>query len=176
MDFKNKNEISFVLGTKAQLIKCKFILKYFADKNYKIIIIDTGQHIEITQRELHFLKNNYVYINVSKNRKNVSSIPGMIFWFFKIIFKKNKIAELENSNLLLVHGDTISTLIGLIIGKKNKKKVVHIEAGYSSGTWLKPFPEEIVRAIVTKFSDIICIDNVNNKKNIERIIKSKFLI
>ena len=171
-----KNEILYVLGTKAQFIKSKFILENLIKNNFKIYILDTGQHKEITSSELNYFKDNFEYISISKNKKNISSIFTMFTWFNKIIFSKNKINKLKNVKYCLIHGDTISTLIGLIIGKKNNLKVVHIESGHRSYNWFKPFPEEIIRSIVTRFSDILSVDSKEGESNVSKYQTKKKII
>ena len=52
----NSNEILYVLGTKAQFIKSKFILENLIKNNFKVFILDTGQHKEITNSELNYFK------------------------------------------------------------------------------------------------------------------------
>jgi UDP-N-acetylglucosamine 2-epimerase (non-hydrolysing) len=54
----------------------------------------------------------------------------------------------------VVQGDTISTLIGGFAAKLTKKKLLHIEAGYRSGRFFSPFPEELTRRIVSKLADV----------------------
>ena len=49
---QNNKQIAYILGTKAQFIKSKFILKYLIDEGYEMIVLDTGQHRLITKREL----------------------------------------------------------------------------------------------------------------------------
>ena len=75
-----------MLGTKAQFIKCRYVLENFIEKGYKILILDTGQHKEITSHELNVLHGSYKVVSLSKNTQNVSSIFYMIIWFIKIIF------------------------------------------------------------------------------------------
>ena len=65
----NSNEILYVLGTKAQFIKSKFILENLIKNDYKVFILDTGQHKEITSSELNYFKNNFEYISISNNKK-----------------------------------------------------------------------------------------------------------
>ena len=50
----SNTELIYVLGTKAQFIKSKYILKNLIENNCKIYILDTGQHKEITSKELDF--------------------------------------------------------------------------------------------------------------------------
>ncbi len=172
---QKNNQICYVLGTKAQFIKSKFILKYLIDEGYELTILDTGQHRLITKKELELFDNKFSYLNLVKNEKNISSISLMIVWFLKLIIFKNVSLKNKNIKFCLVHGDTVSTLIGLIIAKRNKLKTVHIEAGYKSHNWFKPFPEEIIRGIVSRYSDIVSVDNeecyanIKNKKNKEFI-------
>lgn len=165
-----------MLGTKAQFIKCRYVLENFIEKGYKILILDTGQHKEITSHELNVLHGSYKVVSLSKNTQNVSSIFYMIIWFIKIIFSIKKIKELEEAYYCLVHGDTVSTLLGMIVGKKNNLKIVHIESGFTSGNLLKPFPEELMRNIVTRFSDVLCIDTQINEKNILKYENKKEII
>jgi len=176
MKNSSSKEIAFVLGTKAQFIKCRYVLENFIEKGYSILILDTGQHKEITKKELDVLNGNYRLINLSKNSKNISSIPFMIIWFIKIIFSIKKIKELNKTFYCLVHGDTVSTLLGMIVGKKNNLKIVHIESGFTSGKILKPFPEELMRNIVTRYSDVLCIDTSINEKNIMKYENKKQII
>lgn len=67
----------------------------------------------------------------------------------KIISMLRKHKDIE---YVIVHGDTISTLIGCAAARLTGKKVCHVEAGLRSGNLQEPFPEEIVRRIVDFFS------------------------
>ena len=46
-------------------------------------------------------------------------------YIFKIIFKK----KIFTNNLAVVHGDTLSTLLGAFLIRRNKGKLVLLEAG-----------------------------------------------
>lgn len=167
--------VVYVLGTKAQFIKCKYILQYLHDADIKLIIADTGQHKEITRNELKNVSFQYEYVQLSKNNKNISSIVSMFFWFFKMVFAKRS-NEFNDAQYCLIHGDTLSTLTGLIIGKVNKLKIVHLESGYKSHNLLRPFPEEIIRNIVSKFSDILVVDGPEQFDNVKHFNHKKEII
>lgn len=168
--------VVFVLGTKAQFIKCKFILQYLHEAGFSLTIVDTGQHKEITSNELKNVSFPYKYISLSKNNNNISNIVSMFLWFLKILFTRSSRYIVE-AKYCLIHGDTISTLAGLVLGKINNLKIVHLESGYKSHNLLRPFPEEIVRNIVTRYSDVLVVDgpeqfdNVKNMKGKKDIIK-----
>src|SRR6185503_1487752 len=47
--------------------------------------------------------------------------------------------------LILVHGDTMSTLLGALAGRFAGVPVAHVESGLRSFRVLHPFPEELTR-------------------------------
>jgi UDP-N-acetylglucosamine 2-epimerase (non-hydrolysing) len=167
--------VVYVLGTKAQFIKCKYILQYLYDSGIKLIIADTGQHKEITKNELKNVSFQYKYVQLSKNNKNISSIASMFFWFFKMVFTKRS-NKFNDTQYCLIHGDTLSTLTGLIFGKVNKLKIVHLESGYKSHNLLRPFPEEIIRNIVSRFSDVLVVDGPEQFENVKHFNHKKEII
>lgn len=69
-------------------------------------------------------------------------------WIRRNIFFNKK-------GMCLIHGDTISTLLGLYLAKRSGLKTAHIEAGLRSFCWYEPFPEEVLRVIAMRFSDIL---------------------
>jgi UDP-N-acetylglucosamine 2-epimerase len=61
----------------------------------------------------------------------------------------------DSDGVCLIHGDTLSTILGLYLAKRAGLKVAHVEAGLRSFCWSEPFPEEILRVIAMRFSDIL---------------------
>jgi UDP-N-acetylglucosamine 2-epimerase (non-hydrolysing) len=62
--------------------------------------------------------------------------------------------SLPGGSLVVVHGDTVTTVLGSLIGKRLGVPVAHVEAGLRSGDWRNPFPEELDRRIVGRIADI----------------------
>jgi UDP-N-acetylglucosamine 2-epimerase (non-hydrolysing) len=52
--------------------------------------------------------------------------------------------------LVLVHGDTFTTVLGALLGRSLGADVGHVEAGYRSGSLRSPFPEEANRRAVAR--------------------------
>lgn len=183
--------IYFFIGTKAQAIKCLPVIQEFEKQNkHRLFLIDSGQHVEIVDYILKNLSNSIEKINVFKNKKNITTINQTFFWFgafiWNYLIKRSKQLSSIHPGLCIIHGDTLSTLLGLLWSKKYKMVTVHLESGLSSKKLLKPFPEEIVRRIVSKYSDIlICFDesahnnllqNYNSSnKTIKRISENTIL-
>jgi len=61
---------------------------------------------------------------------------------------------LPSDSVVIVHGDTMTTVLGTFIGRRLKVPVAHVEAGLRSGNWRHPFPEELDRRIVGRFATI----------------------
>jgi UDP-N-acetylglucosamine 2-epimerase (non-hydrolysing) len=56
--------------------------------------------------------------------------------------------------LVLVHGDTFTTVLGAAMGRALGADVAHVEAGLRSGSWRNPFPEELDRRITSRLATV----------------------
>ena len=128
----NSKKVIYVLGTKAQFIKSKHILLKLYEKNINILILDTGQHKELTTKELKNSGLVYDYISLTDNTENISKVLNMVIWFFKLTLSSRFKEDFQKISYSIIHGDTVRTLIGLIISIRNKilkRSGVLIEAG-----------------------------------------------
>ena len=55
---------------------------------------------------------------------------------------------------ILVHGDTMTTVLGALLGRTLRVPVAHVEAGLRSHDWRHPFPEELDRRFVGRLAHI----------------------
>jgi len=60
--------------------------------------------------------------------------------------------KMGTKSIAVVHGDTLTTVIGCYMGLALGIKVAHVEAGLRTHNWRTPFPEEIDRRIAAKFA------------------------
>ncbi len=148
--------IHIVLGTKAQLIKMAPIMRVLKSKNIPYNFIFTGQHnegMDELQDNLGIKKPDTILYK----GKDITSPLKMFIWsviiITKSIFIKDRIFKKDKKGIVLVHGDTVTTLLGALMGKFAGLKVGHVEAGLRSFDFFHPFPEEIVRVLTTPFSD-----------------------
>ncbi|MCJ7792563.1 MAG: UDP-N-acetylglucosamine 2-epimerase [Candidatus Marinimicrobia bacterium] len=144
-----------VIGTKAQLIKMAPIMAELQKRKIDYDFIFTGQHKETIEELIggfQLKKPDYILYK----GKDITKIHQMIFWFIKCIvhtLKNKKKIFGKNGNVVLIHGDAISALLGATIAKISGLKVAYIEAGLRSFDTFNPFPEEITRRLVSFLSD-----------------------
>ena len=151
--------IHIIIGTKAQLIKMAPIMLRLQGKNIPYNFIFTGQHQETIDdlRENFSIKPPDVTLHYGED---ITSVPSMLLWLIKISFKslffRNSIfqGDHKNNGIVLVHGDTFSTLLGAIMGRIAGLKVAHVESGLRSFDLWNPFPEELTRIITSWLSNI----------------------
>ena len=147
------------IGTRAQLIKMAPVIVEIERKGMPLCLVMTGQHKE-TMAELMMdfgIKSERRYIYEGPE---ITGIVQMAFWFVSCVWKvlKNHRHFLPRSmnekSVILVHGDTFSTLLGAVVGKLKGVDVAHVEAGLRSNNIFHPFPEELTRLLVFRLANI----------------------
>ncbi|MCB1582677.1 MAG: UDP-N-acetylglucosamine 2-epimerase (non-hydrolyzing) [Xanthomonadales bacterium] len=150
--------ITCIIGTRAQLIKMAPVIRELEARELKFQILLTGQHKETINTILNDFDIKTEPIELEKP-KEVSSVFRMMFWFprafVKMIKHRKKLFEDNSeSSWILVHGDTLSTLLGALVGKFTSNRIAHIESGLRSFSFFSPFPEEITRVLTFRLSDV----------------------
>jgi len=168
----------FFIGTEAELIKMTAVIKFFQEKKVPFKIISSGQNDLSKSVMLKYLHIKAVDINLTK--KQVSQTPyGLISWFLKTTFRGlfvlgKEFRQLDKAKTwMIIHGDTVSTLMGAIIGRVYGLKIGHVEAGYKSSRLFYPFPEELDRTLSSYLSDVLFCPYTSIGHNALRINKKK---
>ncbi|MBF0102775.1 MAG: UDP-N-acetylglucosamine 2-epimerase [Desulfobacterales bacterium] len=149
--------IHIVIGTKAQLIKMAPIMCKLHENNIYYNFIFTSQHLETIDSMLHKFRIKKPDYIMYKGHQDVTSLFQMLRWLISCLYETIQnlsiIFQNDKNGIVLVHGDTFSTLIGAIIGKIAGLQVGHIESGLRSFNIFHPFPEELTRLMVFRLSD-----------------------
>lgn len=149
----------FFIGTVAELLKVMPIMHELQKRKITFKIIGSGQNDISTSDILGLIGISKIDVVISKDPVKQSPI-GLIGWFIKTFFRAMPILRQEFKGLkrgygyVIVHGDTVSTVMGAVLGRMMGRKVAHIEAGYRSGNFLQPFPEEIDRVLTSYFAKV----------------------
>lgn len=163
-------KLTFVLGTAAELIKIFPIYQLAQQKHWSIQIVSTGQSGSNFRMQCADFKieNSYVYETLPQ-AEDLKSSSQALKWFIKSLFtSKRKLKKIisNDTNWVLVHGDTLSTLIGALWAKRLGVKVAHIEAGLRSHSLFQPFPEEICRRWVSHLVDLHFVPDSSARENL----------
>ena len=147
------------IGTVAELIKTTPVILALRNDGVKVVGVATGQN-DLSTSDLFitaFPDGIDSQITYGPGRPTPISLG---LWFLRCFarapFALQKVfkATAVDQNFLIVHGDTLSTLLGAFSGWLVGGKIVHLEAGLRSFQLLRPFPEEICRRVVTCFSTV----------------------
>src|SRR5690606_12479538 len=152
----------FIIGTRAQLIKVSPVVVECEKRNIPCTLLMTGQHLETMQDLLDEFGVTSQQLNATSAKEH-ATVLSLVTWIpraYRGLKKHLKARTLEaNSISVLVHGDTLSTALGALAGRQIGACVVHLESGLTSKKIFDPFPEELLRRIVFRLSNVaMCPD------------------
>ena len=153
-------KINVLLGTKAEMIKVAPVLRELEKRGFSYRLIETGQHGAYLNRLREEFEIREPDVRLGKNT-DVDNFFEVFKWLVRlipIVASRKRIKEQvfsSTSGICLIHGDTPSTLIGALLAKRAGLQIAHLESGLRSGSFLHPFPEEIIRVIVMKLADVL---------------------
>lgn len=162
-------KIASIVGTRPNIIKLVSLNELLAT-NFNHIIIDTGQHYDPKLSSIFLKEYKMPKPNYSLKVKEDSQSEQIA----KMISACAKALEKENPNLVIVYGDTNSTLAGAIAAVKQNIPVVHVEAGIRSND-LKS-PEEQNRRVVDAISTYLLCPTRKAVENLEKEGKRGYFV
>lgn len=150
--------IYIVLGTKAQLIKMAPVMQALRGACIGYRFISTGQHRETMEDILDNFGLPDPDYRLYAGR-DITSVPAMAIWGLRILWhtlrRRREVFGTAARGIVLVHGDTFSTLLGALMGRIAGLAVGHVESGLRSFNVFHPFPEELIRRATFRLSNIL---------------------
>ncbi len=146
--------------------------KHCIDYNF----IHTGQHRETMDDMLVEFNLKQPDIRLYGGA-DIVSIGRMLTWtifiLWKSITRRTKIFKNDRKGIVLIHGDTFSTILGALMGRLAGLDVGHVESGLRSYNFFNPFPEELTRVLVFYLSHILFCPGEWALNNVKRLRKKK---
>lgn len=143
-------KIMTIFGTRPEAIKMAPLVKALEqEKMLEPIVVVTAQHREMLDSVLSTFEIKPKYdLNIMKSGQTLSEITS------KSITQLEQVIQLEKPDMVLVHGDTMTTFAGGLAAFYNQVPIGHVEAGLRSYDKYSPFPEEVNRQLVGVLADL----------------------
>lgn len=159
-----KKNILVVFGTRPEVIKlAPVIIELRKHSEYNVIVCNTEQQKELSNQTLEYfgLKAD---INLDCMRPNqpLAEIQS------RILLNLDKVFNEQTIDATIVQGDTMTVLTGALVSFYHKVPVFHVEAGLRSYDIYEPFPEEVMRQMTSRVTQLHFAPTEKNKQALLR--------
>lgn len=164
MEPSGKIKVMTIFGTRPEAIKmAPLILEMQKNPQFECVVCCTGQHKEMLAQVLHTFRLEPDFnLQIMKQSQTLADISSAV------IAGADKIIRHVQPDLVMVHGDTSTTLAGGLAAFYNKVPVAHIEAGLRSFDLYSPYPEEMNRVMVGRIASLHFAPTESNRQNLSR--------
>lgn len=138
-----------VFGTRPEAIKMCPLVKEFQKRpdEFETIVCVTGQHREMLDQVLQIfnVKPNFD-LNIMKQGQDLTDVTARVLTGLRDVFKECR------PDVVLVHGDTTTSMAGALAAFYAQIPVGHVEAGLRTHNIYSPWPEEMNRQITGRIA------------------------
>ena len=140
-----------IFGTRPEAIKMAPVIKALemAPDNFTSVVCVTAQHRQMLDQVLELFSIQPDFdLNIMKPGQDLFDVTSNVLLGLKTILEK------ERPDIILVHGDTTTTLAASLAAYYRRIKVGHVEAGLRTGDKYAPYPEEVNRKVTGVLADL----------------------
>ena len=141
--------ILLVFGTRPEAIKMAPLVKKLQEmpEEFQSIVCVTGQHREMLDQVLRLFDITPDYdLNIMKPNQDLYDITSRI-----LLGMRDVLREVQ-PDIVLVHGDTTTSMAAALAAFYQQIPVGHVEAGLRTGNIYSPWPEEMNRLITGRIT------------------------
>lgn len=152
-----------IFGTRPEAIKMAPVIKELAchPEKFSSLVCVTAQHRQMLDQVLDLFSITPDYdLNIMTPGQGLHEVTSSVLLGLKGVLDTCK------PDLVLVHGDTTTTLAASLAAYYAKIKVGHVEAGLRTGYKFAPFPEEINRKLTGSLADIHFAPTTTSRANL----------
>jgi UDP-GlcNAc3NAcA epimerase len=155
-------KIVTIIGARPQFVKASAVSRALQNSHgVEEIIVHTGQHYDPNMSEVFFKEMEIPEprYNLEVNGAGHGAMTG------RMLEKIERVLLDEKPQLVMVYGDTNSTLAGALAARKLNIPLAHVEAGLRS--FKMTMPEEINRILTDRISDLLFCPTEKAISNLE---------
>lgn len=153
-----------IFGTRPEAIKmAPLALALAADERFDAKVCVTGQHREMLDQVLDLFEIKPDFdLSIMKPGQDLTDVTTAILQGLKNVFAEFK------PDMVLVHGDTATTLAASLAAYYQQIPVAHVEAGLRTGNIYSPWPEEANRKLTSAITTLHFAPTDISKANLLR--------
>src|SRR5436309_8678607 len=144
-------KVLFVFGTRPEAIKLCPVLLHMRSRpaEFTARVCVTAQHRGMLDQVL-------AAFDVRPDHDLDLMLPGQTLFqsTSRILAALEAMLKTEQPDIVLVQGDTTTTLCGAMAAFYSRVSIGHIEAGLRTGDMAQPFPEEMNRVLTGRLADL----------------------
>ncbi len=158
-------KILFIFGTRPEAIKLAPLileLNRFTDR-FNVRVCVTAQHRQMLDQVLSLFRICPDYdLDIMQPSQDLFGLTCSLLRGLRSVLTDFR------PDLVLVHGDTTTTMVGTLAAYYSQIKVGHVEAGLRTHNKYAPFPEEINRRVTSAVADLHFAPTVKARENLLR--------
>ena len=167
-------KILVVFGTRPEAIKmAPLINELRLNKKFDVKVCVTAQHREMLDQVMSLFEIKPDFdLNLMQKGQDLTDITSRALLGLREVFSECA------PDLVLVHGDTTTTMAASLAAFYQRIPVGHVEAGLRTGDIYSPWPEEMNRKVTTAISTINFAPTEISKNNLiaERVEETKIIV
>ena len=157
-------KVLVVFGTRPEAIKmCPLVLALKRDPEIETKVCVTGQHREMLDQVLEIFDVVPEYdLAIMRPRQTLETITTAV------LENIGSAIEAEKPDIVLVHGDTTTSMASALAAFYKQVPVGHVEAGLRTYNIYSPFPEEMNRRLITALTTFFFAPTEGNRQALVR--------
>ncbi len=157
-------KVMLVFGTRPEAIKmAPLALLLAADDRFDCRICITGQHRQMLDQVLKIFRLEAVYdLDIMRPEQDLGDVTCAVLLGMRSVFERFR------PDIVLVHGDTATTLSASLAAYYHRIPIGHVEAGLRTHDLYSPWPEEANRRLTGALAALHFVPTASAAANLHR--------
>lgn len=166
-------KVMSVFGTRPEAVKmCPLVKAIEHTEGMESVVCLTGQHREMLSQVIDIFGIKVKYnLDIMQPNQTLTTITSAV------LMKLEAVLKTEKPDIVLVHGDTTTSMAAALAAYYQQIPVGHVEAGLRTYDKYSPFPEEMNRSLTGRIATLHFAPTQSNKDNLfkENITEGVFV-